>query len=944
MPKDYTKTLNLPSTSFAMRANLPLREGEMLAHFDEIDLYHKMLRKNEGKKPFVLHDGPPFSNGNIHMGTAMNKILKDFIVKYHAMTGYYTPYVPGWDNHGMPIESAIIKKNKLDRKKMTVPEFRRACESFAADFVSIQCEQFRRLGVTGDWENPYLTMKPEFEARELRVFGKMYEKGYIYKGLKPVYWCPHDETALAEAEIDYKDVPCTSIYVKFRTVDDKGLFRPLCGDLPVYFIIWTTTTWTLPGNLAIALHPAEEYALIRAGECCYVTAAALAEKTMKAGGIEQYEILGTFRGKELEFAKARHPFLERDSVIVNADYVTMDSGTGCVHTAPGFGADDYITCRRYNMDIIVPVDDRGYQTEEAGKYAGLYYEKSNEVILADMKESGALFASEEFVHSYPHCWRCKHPIIFRATPQWFCSVAAFRDEAIKACADVEWIPAWGGERMVQMIRERADWCISRQRHWGLPIPVFYCADCGQVICNETTIDHLSKLFGEHGSNVWFEKSAEELLPQGYVCEKCGGTHFAKETDTLDGWFDSGSSHFSVLENKPGMTWPADLYLEGADQYRGWFQSSMLTAVAAKGQGAPYRSVLTHGWVVDGEGKQMHKSLGNAVAAEDVVKKYGADLLRLWVASSDYRVDVRVSDAIFKQLSDAYRKIRNTARILLADLGDAGTDFVPDRDLLPAEKLLPIDRWLLARLNRLIATARAAYESYEFHLIYHAVYNFCTTELSKLYIDITKDRMYAELKNSEARRAAQTAMFYALDTLTRLIAPLLAFTADEIWQAMPHRTADNAEHIVLNEMPAVCKEWECPEIETHYENLFRIRDDVMKALETARADKVIGKSLDADLVIYADGENYALLDSFRTELPTLFIVSAVYLNRKDGGEADALCGESGLTVKVQPAAGERCDRCWNYSAECTQDEAAEGEESAHVCPRCAAVLRQIRQSR
>lgn len=944
MPKDYTKTLNLPNTSFAMRANLPLREGEMLAHFDEIDLYHKMLRKNEGKKPFVLHDGPPFSNGNIHMGTAMNKILKDFIVKYHAMTGYYTPYVPGWDNHGMPIESAIIKKNKLDRKKMTVPEFRRACESFAADFVSIQREQFRRLGVTGDWENPYLTMKPEFEARELRVFGKMYEKGYIYKGLKPVYWCPHDETALAEAEIDYKDVPCTSIYVKFRTVDDKGLFRPLCGNLPVYFIIWTTTTWTLPGNLAIALHPAEEYALIRAGECCYVTAMALAEKTMREGGIEEYEILGTFRGKELEFAKARHPFLERDSVIVNADYVTMDSGTGCVHTAPGFGADDYITCRRYNMDIIVPVDDRGYQTEDAGKYAGLYYEKSNEVILADMKESGALFASEEFVHSYPHCWRCKHPIIFRATPQWFCSVAAFRDEAIKACADVEWIPAWGGERMVQMIRERADWCISRQRHWGLPIPVFYCADCGQVICNETTIDHLSKLFGEHGSNVWFEKSAEELMPQGYVCEKCGGTHFTKETDTLDGWFDSGSSHFSVLENKPGMTWPADLYLEGADQYRGWFQSSMLTAVAAKGQGAPYRSVLTHGWVVDGEGKQMHKSLGNAVAAEDVVKKYGADLLRLWVASSDYRVDVRVSDAIFKQLSDAYRKIRNTARILLADLGDDGTDFVPDRDLLPAEKLLPIDRWLLARLNRLIVTARAAYESYEFHLIYHAVYNFCTTELSKLYIDITKDRMYAELQNSEARRAAQTAMFCALDTLTRLIAPLLAFTADEIWQAMPHRSADNAEHVILNEMPALCKDWECPEIETHYENLFRIRDDVMKALETARADKVIGKSLDADLVIYADGENYALLDSFRAELPTLFIVSAVQLNLRDGSEQNTFCGESGLMVKVQPAAGERCDRCWNYSTECTPDEAEEEEENAHVCPRCAAVLRQIRQSR
>ena len=939
MPKDYTKTLNLPSTSFAMRANLPVREGEMLAHFNEMDLYHKMLQKNEGKKPFVLHDGPPFSNGNIHMGTAMNKILKDFIIKYHAMTGYYTPYVPGWDNHGMPIESAIIKKNKLDRKKMTVPEFRRACESFAADFVSIQREQFRRLGVTGDWEHPYLTMKPEFEARELRVFGKMYEKGYIYKGLKPVYWCPHDETALAEAEIDYKDVPCTSIYVKFRTVDDKDLFRPLCGEKPVYFIIWTTTTWTLPGNLAIALHPAEEYALIDAGEECYVTALALAEKTMKAGGVDSYKILGTFRGKELEFAKARHPFLERDSVIVNADYVTMDSGTGCVHTAPGFGADDYITCRRYNMDIIVPVDDRGYQTEDAGKYAGLYYEKSNEVILADMKESGALFASEEFVHSYPHCWRCKHPIIFRATPQWFCSVAAFRDEAIKACADVQWIPAWGGERMVQMIRERADWCISRQRHWGLPIPVFYCEDCGEVICNETTIDHLSRLFGEHGSNVWFEKSAAELLPQGYTCEKCGGTHFTKETDTLDGWFDSGSSHFSVLENKEGMTWPADLYLEGADQYRGWFQSSMLTAVAAKGQGAPYRSVLTHGWVVDGEGKQMHKSLGNAVAAEDVVKKYGADLLRLWVASSDYRVDVRVSDAIFKQLSDAYRKIRNTARILLADLGDNGTDFVPDRDLLPVEQLRPIDRWLLARLNRLIAAVRRAYEDYEFHLIYHAVYNFCTTELSKLYIDITKDRMYAELKDSEARRAAQTAMFYALDTLTRLIAPLLAFTADEIWQAMPHRAADNAEHVILNDMPQVCAQWDCPQIETHYESLFRIRDDVMKALEAARADKVIGKSLDADLAIYAEGENYELLESFHAELPMLFIVSAVHLYRKDSAATDIVCGENGLAVKVLPAAGQRCDRCWNYSTECTQDTEADGE-SAYVCPRCAAVLKQL----
>lgn len=941
MPKDYTKTLHLPNTTFAMRANLPVRETEMLRHFDDMDLYHKMLANNDGKPTFVLHDGPPFSNGNIHMGTAMNKILKDFIIKYHAMNGYYTPYVPGWDNHGMPIESAIIKKNKLDRKKMTVPEFRRACEAFAYDFVDKQREQFRRLGVTGDWEHPYLTMQPSFESREVRVFGKMYEKGYIYKGLKPVYWCPHDETALAEAEIEYKEIPCTSIYVKFLTIEDRGLFRPLSKDLPVYFIIWTTTTWTLPGNLAIAVHPAEEYVLLRAGDSCYVVAQALAEQTMQAGGITEYEVLSRYRGRDLEFIKTQHPFLDRDSVVVNAEYVTMDSGTGCVHTAPGFGADDYQTCRRYKMDIVVPVDDRGYQTELAGKYAGLYYEKSNDVILADLQDSGALFASEKISHSYPHCWRCKHPIIFRATPQWFCSVEAFRDQAIQACADVSWIPAWGGERMVQMIRERADWCISRQRHWGLPIPVFYCEDCGAVICNEQTVKHLAALFAEHGSNVWFEREVTELLPENFRCPTCGKMHFSKETDTLDGWFDSGSTHFSVLEDAPHMKWPADMYLEGADQYRGWFQSSLLTAVAAKAAGAPYRTVLTHGWVVDGEGKQMHKSLGNAVAAEDVVKKYGADLLRLWVASSDYRVDVRVSDAIFRQLSDAYRKIRNTARILLANLGDDGTDFVPDRDILPPAELLPIDRWLLARLNALIKTVRSAYESYEFHLIYHAVYNFCTTELSKLYVDITKDRVYAERKDSRERRAAQTVMFWALDTLTKLLAPILAFTSDEIWQAMPHRREDNAEHVLLNTMPSSQEAWDCPEIEAHYESLFRIRDDVMKALESARAEKSIGKSLDADIEIFATGENFALLQSFRTELPTLFIVSAVKLTEADGATAGLEVGENGLAVRVLPAAGVRCDRCWNFSTACVEDAQGEDSEIGHLCPRCAEVLRTMR---
>ena len=571
--KDYTSTLNLPNTSFSMRANLPQREPETIKYWDSMDLYGKLQSNGEGKPMFVLHDGPPFSNGNIHMGTAMNKILKDFINKSKSMTGYKVPFVPGWDNHGMPIESAIIKKNKLDRKKMSVADFRRACHKFAEDFVDIQMNQFIRLGVTADWDNPYLTMDPKFEAREVRVFGEMFKKGYIYKGLKPVYWCPNDETALAEAEIEYKDDKCTSIFVKFKVKDDLGRITDVCSLDNTYFIIWTTTTWTLPGNLAIALNPYEEYVVVKAdnGEC-YIVAEALCAKTMKEGGVESYEVIKTMKGRDFEMMKAQHPFLDRESVVVNADYVTMDSGTGCVHTAPGFGADDYQTCRKYKIDIIVPVDDRGYQTADAGKYAGLHYKESNDAILADMKESGALFASEEVVHSYPHCWRCKQPIIFRATPQWFCSVDAFKEDAVKACADVEWIPAWGGERMVQMIRERADWCISRQRHWGLPIPVFYCDKCNKPVCTDETINAVANAFEESGSNAWFEKEASELLPEGFVCPHCGGTHFYKETDTLDGWFDSGSSHFAVIDEKEDAKWPADLYLEGADQYRGWFQS------------------------------------------------------------------------------------------------------------------------------------------------------------------------------------------------------------------------------------------------------------------------------------------------------------------------------------------------------------------------------------
>ncbi len=930
MAKDYTNTLNLPKTDFPMRANLPQREPDMLRYWEEQDLYHELLKNAAGKKPFVLHDGPPFSNGNLHMGHALNKTLKDFINKSKIMEGYKVPFVPGWDNHGMPIESAIIKQNKLDRKKMSIPEFRNACRDFAQNFVCRQRDQFKRLGILADWDDPYLTMKPSFEAREVKVFGEMFRKGYIYKGLKPVYWCPHDETALAEAEIEYQTDRCTSIYVRFKIKDDKGRLASLCDLGKTYFVIWTTTPWTLPGNLAIALNPAEDYLVTRASDGnFYITAAALADKTLAAGGLEKEEVVSTLRGSEFEYMTASHPFLDRESLVVNADYVTMESGTGCVHIAPGFGADDYIVGRNYNMKIVVPVDDRGYQTADAGKFAGMYYEESNKAILDDMKESGALLAAEVIEHEYPHCWRCKHPIIFRATPQWFCSVDAFKDDAVKACENVEWIPAWGGERITQMIRDRADWCISRQRHWGLPIPVFYCEDCGKPVCNEETIESVSALFAEKGSNCWYELDAAGLLPKDFTCPHCGKKHFSKETDTLDGWFDSGSSHFSVLEGKENETWPADLYLEGADQYRGWFQSSLLTAVAAKGEGAPFRTVLTHGWTVDGEGKAMHKSLGNTVSPDEIVKKYGAELVRLWVASSDYRVDVRVSDAIFKQLSETYRKIRNTARILLANLGD----FDPETGLLPAEELCEIDKWALTRVNELAQVARESYDKYEFHVLYHAVNNFCTTDLSKLYIDITKDRVYTEAADGKLRRAAQSTMWYILSALTRIIAPMISFTAEEIWQAMPHLASDNKKSVFMNPLPEVRPEWSFPELEAHWDRLFALRDDVMKALELARAEKLIGKSLDADLTIYAtDAEVCGLLDSFGEEaLKTVFIVSDVNVKNEAAPAGAFTETQSGIGVLVVASQAERCDRCWLH------DKNAVSDGDGHLCPRCAAIV-------
>ena len=926
---DYKNTIITPKTDFPMRAGLPAREPGMLEHWNKIDVYSLLLEKNKGKPSFILHDGPPFSNGDIHMGHALNKTLKDFIVRSYAMRGYYTPFTPGWDNHGMPIESAIIKKNKLNHKTMPVTEFRSACEEFAENFIQRQMAGFRRLGVLGDWEHPYRTMDRHFEAEEVKVFGEMFRKGYIYKGLKPVYWCPKDETALAEAEIEYQDDPCTSIYVKFALKDGKGRIDPK----DTYVIIWTTTPWTLPGNLAIAVHPRDSYVLVDAknGER-YIVAEALLEKTMAVGGIENYEILDRFPGQELEYMTAQHPFLERESLLCTAEYVTMDSGTGCVHTAPGFGVDDYQTCRRYNIDLIVPVDDRGIQTADAGKFAGMRYDVSNQAILDDLKESGALYASQVFTHSYPHCWRCKSPIIFRATPQWFCSVESFKDEAVAACENVQWLPAWGKDRMVSMIRDRADWCISRQRRWGLPIPVFYCKDCGKPVCTPETIAHISALFDEHGSNIWFARDAMELIPEGLSCPHCGGTSFDKETDTLDGWFDSGSTHIASLRREHPELWPADMYLEGADQYRGWFQSSLLTSVGALGQGAPFAKCLTHGWTVDGEGKAMHKSLGNGVDPADLIRDFGADIVRLWAASADYRADVRCSKEIFKQLSQSYLKFRNTARYCLGNLDGFDAD-----SLVAPEDMEELDRWAMTKLNGLIRTAETAYDNYEFHVLTHAVNDFCVVELSNFYLDILKDRLYCEGRNSLKRRSAQTALFLIVDAMAKMYAPILPFTCDEIWQAMPHRQGDDVRNIVLNEMSKPYENYALSdEAMAKWDVLIALRDDVNGVLETARADKRIGKALEAHVALYAgDDKAKAALDTVRElNLAELFIVSDVLLESAAPAEGNVVgsgVNYPALQIEVLPAAGEKCPRCWMHSTKAN----AEG-----LCPRCAAVVAEM----
>ncbi len=936
MPTDFNATVNLPKTDFPMRAGLPKREPDMLKAWEEMDLYHELLKKNQGRPLFILHDGPPFSNGNLHMGTALNKCLKDFINRYKSMTGYQVPYTPGWDNHGMPIESAIIKEQKLNHKAMSVSEFRTACHQYAEHYLDVQRQGFKRLGVLGDWDRPYKTMEPKFEAREVQVFGKMYEKGYIYKGKKPVYWCPKDETALAEAEIEYSEDPCKSIYVKFRVTDDQGRLGRYCPLDRLYFVIWTTTTWTIPGNQAICLNAELDYVLAKQpnGEV-YIVARDLAENLRKVMGLESFEILAEMKGAEFELMTAKHPLFDRQSVVILGDHVTLDAGTGCVHTAPGHGQEDYEVCRKYDasgktdIGILVPVDDRGRMNELAGPYQGLTTDQANEKIFADLQACGALAASEDIIHQYAHCWRCHSPILYRATDQWFCSVDAFKEDAVRAARKVKWNPEWGADRMESMIRERADWCISRQRRWGLPIPVFYCGDCGKPVCTPETIESVSRVFGEKGSNAWFDMTVEELLPANFTCPYCGGKVTEKETDTLDGWFDSGSTHVASMElDAPGV-WPADLYLEGGDQFRGWFQSSLLTAVATKGQ-APYKAVLCHGWTVDGEGRAMHKSLGNGVSPDELTAKYGADLCRLWAASADFRLDMRCSDAIFKQLSDKYLKIRNTARFILGNLDG----FDPDRDLLDLDQLQSIDRWALSRVNALVEKCLASYEKYEFWSVTYAIHNFCVVDMSNVYLDVVKDRLYCEAKTSPARRAAQTAMWTVLDAMVRLLAPILAFTSNEIWLAMPHRAADDARHVMLNDMPAPNAAWSLTGEETAFwEDSLRLRTDVNKALELARADKIIGKPLEAKVTIHVKPEAKAAMERVaRQKLEPFFIVSEAEIV---DGEGPGWAGTefASVNIAVEPSQAPKCPRCWTHSR-------SVGSDSAYpeLCARCAAALR------
>mgnify|MGYP004530937845 FL=1 len=920
--KDYGKTLNLPQTDFPMRGNLPQREPEIQKEVFDNGLYEKILKKNEGHESFVLHDGPPYANGEIHIGHALNKILKDTIVRYKALKGYYTPYVPGYDTHGMPTEKKAIEKLGLDRDKIPVSQFRDTCKEFTRKYKDKQTEGFKRLGVIGDWEHPYITYNPESEARQLGVFWDMYKKGYMYKGLKPVYWCTDCETALAEAEIEYQDVDTTSIYVKFPVRVSKGLF----DTENTYFVIWTTTPWTLPGNVGITIGEDFEYSIVQVENEKLIMAKELVDDVMQKIGATEYKILNTFVGKELEGILCKHPFLDRDSrVVLGSDdtiVVELGTGTGAVHTAPGYGKEDYLCGLKNGLEIVVTVDGKGYQTQGAGIFAGLRYDESNKKIIEWLEENKFLLYKQKINHAYPHCWRCKNPIIFRATEQWFCSVDKFRDKAIEEANKVKWIPSWGAERITTMISERADWCISRQRTWGVPIPIFYCKKCGKEYITEESIEKIKKLFKEKGSNAWWDLSEKELMPENAKCE-CGHTEFKKESDIMDVWFDSGSTHQSVLVER-GLPYPADLYLEGADQYRGWFQSSLLTSVAVNGI-APFKQVLTHGWTVDGQGRKMSKSLGNGISPQEVIKEYGADILRLWVLSSDYQSDVGLSKDILKQITEVYRKLRNTARYILGNT----SDFDPNKDMVAYEDLEEIDKYALLKLNDLVKKCTHSYDNYDFHEAYQAINVFCVTDMSSFYLDIIKDRLYSTLANSKERRAAQTTMYIILDTLVKLLAPMTSFTAEEIWKYMPKLENENVESVMLTNYPELNPKYENDELREKWKQIVEVKELVAKKLEAARAEKVIGHSLNAKVTLYAENDLYDFLKENKELLKTVFIISALEIEKNERAN------EIKLGIKVEVAPGEKCERCWMYSEEVGKDK-----ENPTLCHRCSEVMKKL----
>ena len=905
-----------------MRAGLPKMEPEMLEKWESDGLYYKMVENTKGQPLYVFHDGPPYANAAIHLGTAMNKVLKDMIVRYKNMTGNHVPYIPGWDTHGLPIELRAIKEYGPEITKSPVT-LRKHCHDFAMKNVETQKKQFKRLGTLAEYDDPYLTLKPDYEATQIEIFGDMAKKGYIYRDLKSVYWCPQCVTALAEAEIEYEDDSVDSIYVKFNITEDKNgvLKRMGAEDLSkTSVVIWTTTTWTLPANLATSVGPDFEYVIVKVNDEYLLMAKELVESVMEKADIKDYEILGSAQGSELEFVMYKHPFLDRTSPIIVGDHVTLESGTGAVHTAPGHGVEDFdVVMGNYSeLGVVVPVDEHGKMTEEAGDFvAGASTDEANKIILKKITETGNLLAVERITHQYPHCWRCHTPILYRATEQWFCSVEDFKEDTLKEIDKVQFIPEWGRVRMSNMVRDRNAWTISRQRAWGVPIPIFQCNDCEEYIINDETIKAVSELFEKEGSDSWFIRSEEEILPKGFKCPHCEGSSFTKESDTMDVWFDSGVSYAADLAKREGQRLPADLYLEGADQYRGWFQSSLLTSVAWTGK-APYKAVCTHGWVVDGEGRKMSKSLGNGIEPEEIVEKFGADILRLWVASSDYHADVRVSDKILKQLSESYRKIRNTIRYMLGNL----SDFNPNTDMVEYSELLELDKWAISRMNNLLSKTRKAYDELDFYVVYHNVLNFCTIDMSNFYLDILKDRLYIEKTDGVKRRAAQSTMYNILRSLTLLLTPILSFTAEEVWQYMAHFDDDNTEYAQLNTIPEGEKR-ESDEFVARWDKFIEIRDIVNKALEDARADKTIGKSLEAKVVIKANSDWFDFLTGEEDLLKTIFIVSDLEIDKADVEEVEA---------EIEPAIGGKCERCWTISP-------TVGEDTEHptLCDRCLSII-------